>query len=462
MQSGFVWLMLAIVAQASAQEQQPRPTVARSSPLTIEQAVLLARDNYPALQEQRARAAAAAEGPAVAHTAYLPRLDAVWQENLATHNNVFGLLLPQAIIPSVSGPVLPRSSDSVWGSAAGLLLSWDVVDFGVRKANVDVAKAQQTAATANLTLSELDATAAAADAFLTVLAADAGQRAAQANVDRLQVLADAVRILVANQLRPGADQSRAEAELAVARNQLIQSQQAVDLAHITLAASVGRPGDRIAVVAGRLTDAVPSPPPPATPEAHPAARVAAASIGVVQARERALGHAALPHISFQSAASARGSGATVAGIEDTNTQWLRVPNWAVGLSVSFPLMEGIAVRPRRRVEAQNEVAARAAYDQTILTVTTAQARAATLYRAATAIAQNMSTVLSAARETQERARARYSSGLAPVTEVADAERLLAQAESDAAVAQLGVWRALLAQAQASGDLTRFLNLARRP
>jgi hypothetical protein len=49
-----------------------------------------------------------------------------------------------------------------------------------------------------------------------------------------------------------------------------------------------------------------------------------------------------------------------------------------------------------------------------------------------------------------------------VAEVADAERLLAQAESDAAVAQLGVWRALLARAQASGDLTPFLELARRP
>jgi len=336
MQSGFVWLMLAIAAQASAQEQQPRPTVARSSPLTIEQAVLLARDNYPALQEQRARAAAAAEGPAVAHTAYLPRVDAVWQENLATHNNVFGLLLPQAIIPPVSGPVLPRTSDSVWGSAAGVLLSWDVVDFGVRKASVDVAKAQQTAATANLTLTELDATAAAADAFLTVLAADAGRHAAQANVDRLQVLADAVRTLVVNQLRPGADQSRAEAELAVARNQLIQSRQAVDLARITLGTLLGKPGDPVEVIAGRLSDAVPPATLTGTPEAHPAARAAAASIGVVQARERALDHSALPRISFQSAASARGSGAVVAGLEDANGLWPHVPNWAVGMSVSVP------------------------------------------------------------------------------------------------------------------------------
>jgi len=42
-------------------------------------------------------------------------------------------------------------------------------------------------------------------------------------------------------------------------------------------------------------------------------------------------------------------------------------------------------------------------------------------------------------------------------EVAEAQRLLAQAEIDDAVARLGVWRALLAAAQARGDLAPFLD-----
>ena len=79
-----------------------------------------------------------------------------------------------------------------------------------------------------------------------------------------------------------------------------------------------------------------------------------------------------------------------------------------------------------------------------------------------AIDQNMSTVLAAAQETELRARARYNNGLAPITDVAEAQRLLAQAEADSALARLGVWRALLAQAQAAGDLTPFLNLVRTP
>jgi outer membrane protein len=49
-----------------------------------------------------------------------------------------------------------------------------------------------------------------------------------------------------------------------------------------------------------------------------------------------------------------------------------------------------------------------------------------------------------------------------VTEVAEAQRLLAQAEADDAVARLGVWRALLAASQAAGDLMPFLERLRRP
>jgi len=50
--------------------------------------------------------------------------------------------------------------------------------------------------------------------------------------------------------------------------------------------------------------------------------------------------------------------------------------------------------------------------------------------------------------------------LASITEVAEAQRLLAQAEADDAVARLGVWRALLAAAQVRGDLTPFLEQTR--
>jgi len=81
-----------------------------SQPLTLNAAVDLALDNYPAIRVARAQVAAARAGIELARTAYLPRTDLLWQENRATRNNVFGLLLPQPVISSISGPVLGTKS----------------------------------------------------------------------------------------------------------------------------------------------------------------------------------------------------------------------------------------------------------------------------------------------------------------------------------------------------------------
>src|SRR5437016_5719615 len=231
-----------------------------SGSLSLNDAVQLALKNYPAIKESRARAQAADEGIGVARTAYLPRLDMMWQENRATTNNVFGLVLPQSVVPPISGPVLgTRSYDSVWGSAAGVQLSWEALDFGQRKANVEVALAQSSFAKAQTDLTALDVAAAAADAFVTVLAADEAVRAARANVDRLQVFANNVRTLVANQLRPGADESRANAELATAKNQLSQAIQTADIARATLADAIGAARTTVELAAGGLANLPPVP-----------------------------------------------------------------------------------------------------------------------------------------------------------------------------------------------------------
>ena len=61
-----------------------------------------------------------------------------------------------------------------------------------------------------------------------------------------------------------------------------------------------------------------------------------------------------------------------------------------------------------------------------------------------------------ARQAESQATARYQTGLATALEVADAQRVLAQAEIEDALARLQVRRALLLAAEASGDLTTFL------
>ncbi len=450
--------VLLMTANASAQG-------AASVPLSVNDVIDLALKNYPAIKESRSHAQAAEEGVGAARTAYLPRLDAVWQINRATTNNMFGLLFPQQILPPISGPVLGTRTlgDSVWGSAAGVLLSWDAVDFGQRKAGVDVARAQTELAKSQTALTQLDVASAAADLFLTVLAADESVRAMGANVDRLQVFSDNVRALVQNQLRPGADLSRADAELAVARNQLSQAVQIAEVARASLADAIGAAGTPVEVSPGSVAALPETASEAADLKAHPAARAGQAAVDVVRAREQALDRAYLPRLTLQSALSGRGTGAIVPGVPSFgNGLWLQVPNWAIGASVSFPALDIFSINARKRVEVQNELAERARYERTVQTLATQDAKARALMKAATEIARNTPIERQAATAGESQARARYQNGLASVIEVAEAERLLAQAEADDAVARLGVWRALLATAQARGDLTLFLDKTKRP
>ena len=146
--------------------------------LTLEEAVDFALKNYPAVRAALERVKAAQGGVGLARTSYLPRADMVWQTNRATDNNITGLLLPQSIIAPISGPVpVATSMGSAWGSAAGLLFSWEPVDFGYRGAKVDAARAGRDRATAEASLTRLDVAVATVNSYLTVVAAQRTVRA---------------------------------------------------------------------------------------------------------------------------------------------------------------------------------------------------------------------------------------------------------------------------------------------
>jgi len=427
--------------------------------LRLDAAVNLALSNYPSVRASQAQAAAAEAGIDVARVAYLPRLDTLWQQNLATRNNVLGLLFPQSVIPPITGPVLERSSlKGATGSAGVALLSWEPFDFGLRRANVGLACAVRNQAGAGVAVTRLDVAFAAADAFLGVIANEQIVRAALVSVDRMEAFAIAVQALVDSELRPGVDASRANAELAAARNQLIQAQQGAEVSQAILAEAIGQAGAPVMIEAGPLLT-LPSPPQQVTPNfaAHPLARAQAASLESAQARERVLDRTYFPRFNFQSAVFGRGTGARIDGsFDNSRGLYPNTGNWAVGMTITFPAFDIFGIRARRRVEGANVLAEKARYDQTIQTLKTEDAKARALVEAARRIAENTPIQLNAARETELRARVRYENGLTNVIEVTEAQRLLAQAEADDAVARLAVWRALLIAARSQGDLTPFL------
>jgi outer membrane protein TolC len=441
-----------------------RPLNAQQSsppfPLTFQQAIQFAIDNYPAIRASMARISAQQSSVDLARTAYLPRLDWSLQVNRATRNNVPGLLLPGTVIPPISGPASDSSSSSsIWGSANALLLSWEAFDFGLRGASVDLARTLAARATAGAELTRLEVGVGAGDAFLRLAAARETVRAARANVERQQVFGNSVAVLVKSQLRPGADDSRSQAEMALARIQLIQAEQAERIARAHLAQWLGVAPPAVQITEGPLLEMPPpppgAPPPPAT---HPLAATQMATIDASRAQQAVLGHSYVPRVGLQTAYSLRGTGATASGLNMSGPQGLdfETPNWAVGVTATFPVLDWFSIRERQRIEAHNQRAETATYDRILQQLTAQSEQARAEMDGARRVAENTPIQLASARVLEQQSRARYDAGLATIVEVADSQRLLLQAEVGDAVARLGVWRALLADAAARGDISELL------
>ena len=298
-------VVLPLVANSLLRGQQPGPPAG----LTIAQAVNAALRNYPSIRVTQEQMNAAAAGIRLAQTAYLPRVDGLAQVNRATRNTFYGLLLPQGVIPGVDG-VPANNFGSVWDSALGVLVTWQPFDFGLRAANVATATAAHSQTQATMNRTRYDVSVATADAFLTVVAAQQTAEAARASVDSWQVLLKSIHALVAAQLRPGADESRVQAELAAAQTQLAQAEQAIEVARSTEAQFVGLGPSQLNVNPGKLADQLPPdrPEPPLDAAANPLAIKQNADISQVQSQLKALERTYYPQFLVQGLAAARGTG----------------------------------------------------------------------------------------------------------------------------------------------------------
>src|SRR3954470_12935469 len=217
--AAIILLPMAVGAQDTA--TSPSPVHGR---VTLAMAIEEAGTKYPAIRaaEQQRESAKSAIG--VAQAAYLPRADMLWQANRATTNKANLIPLGQSVVPIPTPPARETTGHSDWNTLTGILFSWQPFDFGVRGAQVGVARFGYESARRAADLTRLDIESAAAGAFLDVVGARQIVKVQQANVQRMQAFSRSIHVLVENTLRPGADASQADAQLAQARTQLIQAQ----------------------------------------------------------------------------------------------------------------------------------------------------------------------------------------------------------------------------------------------
>ncbi|MGO9257372.1 MAG: TolC family protein [Bryobacteraceae bacterium] len=451
--AGWIGAMAAVVGTLPAQPAAP------PAELTIGQAVEDALRNYPSIRVTQEQMNAAAARIRLAQTAYLPRVDGLAQINRATRNTFYGLLLPQGVIPGVDG-VPANNLGSVWDSGVGVLVTWQPFDFGLRAANVATATAAHNQAQATMNRTRYEVAVATADAFLTVAAAQQTAQAAHASVDSWQILLRSIHALVAAELRPGADESRVQAELAAAQTQLAQAEQAIDVARSTVTQFTGLNLSQWNASPGKLADRLPPerPDPPLETATNPLAIEQNAAIAQGQSQLKAIERTYYPQFSVQGLAAARGTGSLNDGVRLGGLNGLAptTQNYGVGLTVMFPAMDRFAIREQEAIQSANIRAARAQYQVIAANLEARFSAAQATLAGARRVAAITPAEVSAARTALQQATARYQSGLAPIDDVAQAQRLLVQAQIDDALARLNVWRAMLQLATARGDIEPFL------
>jgi outer membrane protein TolC len=240
---------------------------------------------------------------------------------------------------------------------------------------------------------------------------------------------------------------------------VIQAQQAVEIARANLSRFVGLEPAQIMVSVGKLLELPAGHAAPALDTAaNPASVEQNAVVEQLRAQLRILERSYFPRFYLQGSAYARGTGAEVNGTNLGGLNGLApsTQDYALGFTVTFPVADRPALRAREAGQSASIRAEEARYRQIATDLKARWNVAVAALGGARNVAANAPVEVSAARAATDQATARYQAGLGNIDEVAEAQRLLTQAEIDEALARLGIWRGLLGLAAAAGDIRPFV------
>lgn len=458
------------VAAEPATPLKLRPSISpnESKRLTLMAAIQEAEKAFPRILQQQAEVRAAKRSVTLQKVReYNPNSLLSYQDVVASHNRLTQTLFSSAVLPTTPGPGPSRVSMNANAfSGAGFIIDWAPIDFGLHKAMIGRAKAEYNLSAATYQLTMLDVTVQAALNYLEALVMHEQVAVAEANVKRFAEFSNVVNAQVNAGLQSGADASLANAQLANAKNDLIRARLNDELARASLAYAIGRGGEIVEIEPGGIID-VTEPgeiqnAPPAF-ENHPIALQGMALISTRRASKKILEKEYYPKFRWLGGVNLRGTTFDTnrgdVPAPDVSGIFPVIPNYNVGLMIDFPFFDILRIKAEEKVVLERITAAQFGYDLAIQGLKRDNVQAIAMVRAAVALAANMPVQVEAAELAAQQAQARYQAGLATVAQVAEANQILADSRVKEAVANVGVWKSLLAVANVHGDLQPFLNSA---
>lgn len=422
--------------------------------MTLDEALTYARLHHRQLTAAEARLRAARLEARVPDAQWLPSMGAFAEILGATTNNSTATLLNQ---PTVD---IPRVGATRIGEPYDFRpYASTVVALGIRQELYDFGRIAAERAAAEL-LSEVERFAAEsvaldvdfgiAQAYYAVLAAQAITSASESAFERAATHRDVARAGVEAGMRPPIELTRAEADVAKyeagmqrargnlhAARSIFAAAAAVDDAELDASGGAPTPAKPLR----SLNDAL------ARADASPSVRQDRARVQAQKAETDRLEAQARPNLFATAGVNGRAGGAPpTAGAPAPGGGWVPlVPNYHVGVVLSWPLFEPIWGRRADASREREAALASGADDNTrrlraAIAVAWHEAEATTLTLAA------FERGLEAARMNYDQANNRFRVGLGTSTELADAQAVRTEADI-----QLAIGRFQMARARAALD-----------
>src|SRR5688572_13193634 len=264
-----------------------------------------AEKNYPLLKAKQYDVQSGREKVLQEKSSVIPTLDAAYQLNYATYNNITGMASGQYFVPISGPPSVGNEYDAVFGSVGSLLLNWEPFTFGQRSSRVRLAKANLDYQQADAAQEIFSHQIKVANAYLDLIMINELIKVHEKNLDRADENLRIVRSLTTSGLRPGVDTALFNAEVSRARIDLLTYKKHLETQKISFSELLGT-SKTVYDIDSSFFDTLPQQSTDTALNNHPLVRLSAAKL-LVNSREKSVLQRTLnPKLSLWGTAYGRG------------------------------------------------------------------------------------------------------------------------------------------------------------
>lgn len=430
---------------------------AQVNPGTLANYLQLAETNYPLLKSKQLEVKAAEQNVSIVKKTLVPSLDAAYQVNYGTYNNITGMAYPQFLIPISGPPSSGNNYNGVFGSATSLLLNWQPITFGQRNAQMNFAKQGVQTTDADAANEIFQHKIKVINSYLDWLTAIELQKVYEENLQRTEANLRQIYSLVNSGIRPGVDTAIFRAEVSKAKVDVLNSKKQKEQARIYFTQllatdNITQPSDTTYFAKfPNITfsnDTI----------LHPLLKLYQSNIALSEARKKVLSKTTMPTIGVWGTTYARGSGIAYNGVvKSTEGLGFQRFNYGVGLQLSVPLLQSVKIKPQLQQQNFLIKANQERLSEVQLQLKKQNEQADTALANTFAIANETPLLLQSAQFSFAAMQSRYQSGLTNISDLLQAQYTLVKAEVDTKLSYMAVWKTFLFKVAVNGNLNTFLN-----